>query len=149
VHDDERHSLNDDRAMKARPRGPHLLQEFIDDGLLPIRRDEEVGDRDEPCVLPGVSPGDGGVAAPVDEAVMILVVREMRFRIRRCDLMMAYAGLVRRRASASCPVASRRARMLLAFAKLACIAILLRQPAFRGLRRLGDSFPFHRLSDAF
>jgi len=43
----------------------------------------------------------------------------------------------------------RRARMFLAFAKLGCIAILLRQPAFRGVRRLGDSFPFNRLSDAF
>ena len=43
----------------------------------------------------------------------------------------------------------RRARMFLAFAKLGCIAILLRQPAFRGTRRLGDSFPFNRLSDAF
>ena len=42
----------------------------------------------------------------------------------------------------------RRARLFLAFAKLGCIAILLRQPAFRGVRRLGDSFPFNRLSDA-
>ena len=42
-----------------------------------------------------------------------------------------------------------RARNFLAFAKLACIAILLRQPTFRGIRRLGDSFPFNRLSDAF
>ena len=43
----------------------------------------------------------------------------------------------------------RCARNFLAFTKLACIAILLRQPAFRGTRRLGDSFPFNRLSDAF
>jgi len=43
----------------------------------------------------------------------------------------------------------RRARMFLAFAKLGCIAILLRQPAFRGVRRLGDSIPSNRLSDAF
>ena len=43
----------------------------------------------------------------------------------------------------------RRARIFLAFAKLACVAILLRQPIFRGVRRLGDSFPFNRLSDAF
>jgi transposase len=43
----------------------------------------------------------------------------------------------------------RRARNFLAFAKLACIAIFLRQPAFRGTRRLGDTFPFNRLSDAF
>jgi len=39
--------------------------------------------------------------------------------------------------------------MFLAFAKLGCIAILLRQPAFRGIRRLGDTFPVNRLSDAF
>jgi transposase len=43
----------------------------------------------------------------------------------------------------------RHARNFLGFAKLACIAILLRQPAFRGIRRLGDSFPFNQLSDAF
>jgi transposase len=42
----------------------------------------------------------------------------------------------------------RRAPNFLGFAKLACIAILLRQPSFRGVRRLGDSFPFNRLSDA-
>jgi transposase len=41
------------------------------------------------------------------------------------------------------------ARNFLAFVKLACIAILLRQPAFRGKSRLGDRFPFNRLSDAF
>jgi transposase len=41
------------------------------------------------------------------------------------------------------------ARNFLGFAKLACIVILLRQPAFRGKSRLGDSFPFNRLSDAF
>jgi transposase len=41
------------------------------------------------------------------------------------------------------------ARNFLAFVKLACMAILLRQPAFRGTRRLGDSFPFNGLSDAF
>jgi transposase len=43
----------------------------------------------------------------------------------------------------------RRARMFLAFAKLGCIAILLRQPSFCGVRRLGDRFPFNRLPDAF
>ena len=43
----------------------------------------------------------------------------------------------------------RHARNFLGFVKLACIAILLRQPEFRGIRRLGDSFPFNRLSDAF
>jgi transposase len=43
----------------------------------------------------------------------------------------------------------RRATNFLGFTKLACIAILLRQPPFRGIRRLGDSFPFNRLSDAF
>jgi transposase len=42
----------------------------------------------------------------------------------------------------------RHARNFLGFAKLACIAILLRQPSFRGKSRLGDSFPFNRLSDA-
>jgi transposase len=42
-----------------------------------------------------------------------------------------------------------RARNFLAFVKLACAAILLRQPTFRGKSRLGDSFPFNRLSDAF
>jgi len=42
-----------------------------------------------------------------------------------------------------------RARNFLGFCKLACIAILLRQPLFRGKSRLGDSFPFNRLSDAF
>jgi transposase len=41
------------------------------------------------------------------------------------------------------------ARNFLGFVKLACIVILLRQPAFRGKSRLGDSFPFNRLSDAF
>lgn len=41
------------------------------------------------------------------------------------------------------------ARNFLGFAKIACIAILLRQPSFRGKRRLGDSFPFNRLPDAF
>jgi hypothetical protein len=41
------------------------------------------------------------------------------------------------------------ARDFLAFVKLACIAILLRQPTLRGKSRLGDSFPFNRLSDAF
>lgn len=40
------------------------------------------------------------------------------------------------------------ARNFLAFVKLACMAILLRQPAFRGTPRLGDSFPFNGLSDA-
>jgi transposase len=43
----------------------------------------------------------------------------------------------------------RRATNFLGFAKLACIVILLRQPSFRGVRRLRDSFPFNRLSDAF
>jgi transposase len=43
----------------------------------------------------------------------------------------------------------RHATNFLGFAKLACIAILLRQPHFRGKKRLGDSFPFNRLSDAF
>jgi transposase len=43
----------------------------------------------------------------------------------------------------------RRACNFLAFTKLACVAILLRQPTFRGKSRLGDSFPFNRLSDAF
>jgi transposase len=43
----------------------------------------------------------------------------------------------------------RKAPNFLAFVKLACIAILLRQPTFRGKSRLGDSFPFNRLSDAF
>jgi transposase len=42
-----------------------------------------------------------------------------------------------------------KASNFLGFTKLACIAILLRQPAFRGKPRLGDSFPFNRLSDAF
>jgi transposase len=42
-----------------------------------------------------------------------------------------------------------KARNFLGFAKLACIAILLRQPSYRGIRRLGDSYPFNRLSDAF
>ena len=42
-----------------------------------------------------------------------------------------------------------KADNFLAFAKLACIAILLRQPTYRGIRRLGDSHPFNRLSDAF
>jgi transposase len=41
------------------------------------------------------------------------------------------------------------ARNFLAFVKLACMAILLRQPTFRGTSRLGDSFPFNKLSDAF
>lgn len=41
------------------------------------------------------------------------------------------------------------AQNFLGFVKLACIAIFLRQPAFRGTRRLGDSFPFNRLPDAF
>jgi transposase len=40
------------------------------------------------------------------------------------------------------------ARNFAAFVKLSCIAILLRQPAFRGKSRLTDSFPFNRLSDA-
>jgi transposase len=43
----------------------------------------------------------------------------------------------------------RHARNFSGFVKLSCIAILLRQPAFRGRSRLGDSFPFNRLSDAF
>jgi transposase len=42
-----------------------------------------------------------------------------------------------------------KASNFLGFVKLACLAILLRQPAFRGRSRLGDSFPFNRLSDAF
>jgi transposase len=42
----------------------------------------------------------------------------------------------------------RHARNFLGFAKLACIVILLRQPTYRGIRRLGDSFPFNGLSDA-
>lgn len=42
----------------------------------------------------------------------------------------------------------RHAANFLGFAKLACIAIFLRQPAFRGIRRLGDRFPSMRLSDA-
>src|SRR5580704_2735687 len=41
------------------------------------------------------------------------------------------------------------ARNFYAFTKLACIVILVRQPAFRGTSPLGDSFPFNRLSDAF
>ena len=41
------------------------------------------------------------------------------------------------------------ARNFAAFVKLSCIAILLRQPTFRGRSRLGDSYPFNRLSDAF
>ncbi len=36
-----------------------------------------------------------------------------------------------------------------AFVKLACIAIYLRQPTFRGFKRYGDSHPEDRLSDAF
>jgi transposase len=43
----------------------------------------------------------------------------------------------------------RNARNFSAFVKLSCIAILLRQPTFRGKSRLGDSYPFNRLSDAF
>lgn len=42
-----------------------------------------------------------------------------------------------------------RAENFRGFVKLACIAILLRQPAFRGKSRLGDSYPFNGLSDAF
>jgi transposase len=42
-----------------------------------------------------------------------------------------------------------KASNFLGFVKLACMAILLRQPPFRGTSRLGDSFPFNRLSDAF
>ena len=42
----------------------------------------------------------------------------------------------------------RHARNFLGFAKLACIVILLRQPTYRGIRRLTDSFPFNGLSDA-
>ena len=41
------------------------------------------------------------------------------------------------------------ARNFRGFVKLACLVILLRQPVFRGKARLGDSFPFNRLSDAF
>ncbi len=37
----------------------------------------------------------------------------------------------------------------LGFVKLACAAILLRQPTFRGTSRFGDSYPFNRLPDAF
>lgn len=36
-----------------------------------------------------------------------------------------------------------------AFVKLACIAIYLRQPTFRGFKRYGDTHPEDRLSDAF
>jgi transposase len=43
----------------------------------------------------------------------------------------------------------RRAENFRAFVKLGCIAIYLRQPAFRGVRRYGDTCPFYRLSDAF
>lgn len=42
-----------------------------------------------------------------------------------------------------------KARNFAAFVKLSCIVILLRQPTFRGKSRLGDSYPFNRLSDAF
>lgn len=42
-----------------------------------------------------------------------------------------------------------KSRNFLGFVKLGCAAILLRQPSFRGKPRLGDSFPFNRLSDAF
>lgn len=43
----------------------------------------------------------------------------------------------------------RHAQNFRAFVKLACIAILLRQPPFRGVARVGDSYSFTRLSDAF
>jgi transposase len=42
-----------------------------------------------------------------------------------------------------------RAENFRAFVKLACIAIYLRQPTFRGFKRYGDSHPEDRLSDAF
>lgn len=41
------------------------------------------------------------------------------------------------------------ARNYLAFLKLACASILLRQPTFRGTSRFGDRSPVNRLSDAF
>jgi transposase len=42
----------------------------------------------------------------------------------------------------------RRAENFRAFVKLACIAIYLRQPTFRGFKRYGDTHPEDRLSDA-
>jgi hypothetical protein len=42
-----------------------------------------------------------------------------------------------------------KASTFAAFVKLSCIAILLRQPAFPGKSRVGDSMPLLRWSDAF
>ena len=47
------------------------------------------------------------------------------------------------------PATSGTPATFLGFAKLAYIVILLRQPTCRGIRRLGDSYPFNGLSDAF
>jgi hypothetical protein len=43
----------------------------------------------------------------------------------------------------------RLARKFLAFAKLACIAILLLHPAFRRTHRLGRQLSIQQVSDAF
>ena len=73
--------------------------------------------------------------------------RQLRRYRRRWHIERLFAWMMRFRRLVT--RYERRARMFLAFAKLGCIAILLRQPAFRGIRRLGDRFPFNRLSDAF
>jgi transposase len=73
--------------------------------------------------------------------------RQLRRYRRRWHIERLFAWMMRFRRLVT--RYERRARMFLAFAKLGCIAILLRQPPFRGIRRLGDSFPFNRLSDAF
>jgi transposase len=73
--------------------------------------------------------------------------RELRRYRRRWHIERLFAWMMRFRRLVT--RYERRARMFLAFAKLSCIAILLRQPTFRGVRRLGDSLPFNRLSDAF
>lgn len=73
--------------------------------------------------------------------------RKLRRYRRRWHVERLFAWLLRFRRLVT--RYERGARLFRAFAKLGCIAILLRQPAFRGIRRLGDSFPFNRLSDAF
>ena len=67
--------LEEDLTVEGGPLRTRLADVGLDGPALPVARDEEVGQRDGQDVAVGMTPGDRRVSRPIDELVVVQVVR--------------------------------------------------------------------------